>query len=107
MKRFFFLLVLGFLLAFFPHTFGKEMEQALSLNSNLLLDYIKDNDIKNITEFCTNDFCDSVRSQNIEKAIEIFKKKYQMYLGSQTDEETALSTILKGFPITEIKILGD
>ena len=85
-----------------PTTFGKELENQIYLNSNFLLDYIKENNLKNITEFCTNDFCDSIRSNNIERAIEIFKKKYQDYLMTITDEESALATIIKGFPITKI-----
>ena len=85
-------------------TYGLEVDN-YNINSNNLLEFIKKEKIQNISELCTIDFCDYLRSAKIESALEIFKTKYQEYLKEKTDEETALSTILKGFPITKINTL--
>ena len=95
------------ILIFTKEAFGLELEQNIYLNSNNLLDYIKENNIKNIKKFCTTDFCDYLRSTNIEDGIELFKKKYFKYLSDKKNEEIATETILKGFPITKIKTLND
>ena len=102
MKKFFLSGFICFLFLFVPSIESLE-EQEININSNELLAFIKEKKITNIKEFCTNDFCDYLRSTNIEKAIEIFKSKYQDFLKSKTDEETALSTIIKGFPIIKIR----
>ena len=88
-------------------TYGLEMQEyELNINSNYLLEYIKTENIQNVSELCTTDFCDYLRSDNLEKAFEIFKMKYQKFLSKKTDEETALSTILKGIPIIKINTLA-
>lgn len=102
MKKLFLLGFSCFLFLFVPSISSLE-EQEININSNELLEFIKENKLTNIKEFCTEDFCDYLRSTNLEKAIEIFKGKYQDFLKNKTDEETALSTIIKGFPIIKIR----
>jgi len=82
-------------------TYGLE-EQSPTINSNQFIEYIENNKIVNIKKLCAKDFCDYLRSNNIKRAFEIFKQKYQEYLIKESDEETALSTILKGFELTII-----
>jgi len=87
-------------------TYGYEIEDyQLNINSNQLYEFIEEKNLKNISEFCTTDFCDYLRSNDMSKAIELFKAKYLEFLKQKVDEETALSTILKGFPITKITTL--
>lgn len=102
------LILISLLLVSIEPTYGLEIEEyKININSNHLLDYLKKENITNVSELCTTDFCDYIRSNNIEEALEIFKRKYQEFLKKKTNEETALSTILKGFPITKINLLGD
>ncbi len=111
MKKYLFalgLILVSLLIVSIEPTYGLEMEDyQLNINSNNLLEFVKEENIKNITELCTTDFCDYLRSSNIEEALEIFKSKYQKFLQQKTNDETALSTILKGFPITKINTLTD
>lgn len=107
MKKYIFamgIIMMSLLVLSIKPTYGlthKDVE--INVNSNDLLAYIKENQIKNITKICTIDFCDYIRSANTEKAIEIFKKKYQNFIEEKTNEEVALSTILKGFTITTLE----
>ncbi len=109
MKKYIFLMgiiLLALIIVSIEPTYGLvKSSKNLLVNSNDLLDYIEDNHIQNIQKVCSYDFCDYLRSVNVKEAIEIFKEKYHEYLKMQTDEETAFSTIIKGFPITEIQVL--
>jgi len=72
------IILISLLLVSIEPTYGLEVEDfKLNINSNNLLSYIEEEQIKNISELCTTDFCDYLRSNNIEEAIEIFKEKYQ------------------------------
>ena len=88
-------------------TYGLTEETPLTLNSNDLLDYIAENNLKNIKKICTNDYCDYLKSTNIKKAIELFKANYEKYLTNEIGKEKAREVILKGFPITKIEFIGD
>lgn len=107
MKKYIFglgIIMISLIIVSIKPTYGLEsMKQELNINSNDLLTYMKDNKIQNIKKICTTDYCNYLKSVNMEKAIEIFKKDYQSYLTSKTNEEVALSTILKGFPIISIE----
>ncbi len=109
MKKYIFtmgLIIIALILLSIEPTYGLELEEyKINVNSNNLIEYLKKENITNVSELCTTDFCDYIRSNNIEEGIEIFKRKYQKFLEEKTNEETALSTILKGFPITKINTL--
>ena len=79
-------------------------KKQLNILSNELLNYIETNDLKNIKSICSNDFCSYLKSQNIKRAIEIFKQEFADYLKQEKDEDLVTSTIIKGFPITEIHL---
>ena len=83
-------------------TFGLT-EKKGNLNSNDFFDTILTQNIKNIAKICSYEYCDTFRGSNVEKGIEIFKTNYFQYLKTKTTEEEALSTLLKGFPITEVE----
>lgn len=107
MKKYIFamgIIMISLLIVSIKPTYGlTKNDVEVNINSNELLTYIKEKEIKNITKLCTVDFCDYMRSLNTEKAVEIFKKKYQNFIEEKTSEEVALSTILKGFTITTIE----
>lgn len=111
MKKYIFslgIILVSLLLISIEPTYGLSSSNVnLGLNSNQLLDYIQEHRLTNVSEICTRDFCDYLRSTNLEEGIEIFKKKYQSFLESKTDEETAIATVLKGFPITRISTLNE
>ncbi len=102
------LILVSLLILSIEPTYGLESKNmSYELNSNDLISYIREHRLENVSELCTKNFCDYLRSSNLEEAIEIFKKKYQNYLASVTDEETAVATIIKGFPITKISTLNE
>ena len=106
MKKYLFLMgivMLSLILISIEPTYGIETNGLT--NSNDLLNYIEENKIQNIKKICTIDFCDYIRSTNMQKAITIFIQKYQDYLSENTDSQNARATIIKGFPITKIEIL--
>jgi len=107
MKKYIFLMgiiLLSLIIVSIEPTYGlDEMNYKTYVNSNEIMNYIKENHLENIKKICTNDFCDYLRSTNLEESISIFKKKYQEFLETKIDKETALSIILKGFPITDIE----
>jgi len=111
MKKYIFslgIILVSLLLLLIEPTYGlSEEDFTMTLNSNQLLEYIEEHRLSNVSEICTKDFCDYLRSTNLEEGIELFKKKYQSFLETQTDEETAIATILKGFPITRISTLNE
>ncbi len=86
-----------------PPTYGLEEDQISQFqNSNVLFNQILKEHISNIKEICTYDYCDSLHSENLEKAIALFKENYEHYLETKLEKEEAISTILKGFPITKV-----
>lgn len=85
-------------------TYGKTIE-SINLNSNELLNYMEENNLKNIKKICTFDYCDYVRSTNTKRAVELFKTNYEEYLSKKVGEEKAREIILKGFKITKIELI--
>lgn len=83
-------------------SYGKEDYVTMS---NTFLKYITKNKIKNIKRICTIDFCDYLRSPNIEKAWKLYESKYYDYLTTKMDKESALNVILNGFAIKKIDVL--
>ena len=98
------IILLSLILVSIEPTYGLEEEnQNLTYqNSNDLFDTILKERITNISTICSYDYCDSFHSSNLEKGIENYKKNYLDYLKTKTTEENAISTVLKGFPITKI-----
>ncbi len=89
-------------------TNGQEKNQInlVNLNSNKFVSFAKEQKIANkISKICSYDFCDYLRGNNITNSFEIYKKKYQDYIASQSSEELSYTTILKGFPITSIYLM--
>ena len=80
-------------------------EKNLNLNSNELMNYIEENNLKNIKKICTIDFCDYLKSTNIERAIELFKTNYEEFLNGKIGQEKAREVIRKGFKITKIELI--
>ena len=99
-------IMLSLLILSIEPTYGQveEKTRPLNINNTELLNYIQDHHLTNIKAICTYDFCDYVRSENMNRAMEIFTQKYKENLASQKGEEAAISATIKGFPITEIKL---
>ena len=97
-------ILLSLMIVSIEPTYGlEEQNQNLTFqNSNDLFDTILKERITNIVMICSYDYCDTFHSDNLEKGIENYKKNYLDYLKTKTTEENAISTILKGFPITNI-----
>ncbi len=70
-------------------------------NSNTFFSSLIEDKNTSIKTVCTIDFCATLEGKNLKEAVENYKKKYQDYLTKMIGEEEALSTILKGFPITK------
>ena len=105
MKRY--ILFLGIIMIFLvilniEPSYGKEDYVVMSHN---FLNYVKKNKIRNIKGVCTVDYCDYLRSPNIERAWKLFESKYYDYLVTKMDEEKALEVILNGFAIKKIDVL--
>ena len=98
------IIMLALLIVSIKPTYGLTIEN-LNLNSNELLDYIEENNLRNIKKICTNDYCDYIKSTNIKRAIELFKTNYEEYLIDEVGKEKAREVILKGFPITKIELI--
>ena len=98
------IILLSLILVSIEPTYGLEEENQnfTFQNSNDLFDTILKERITNIAIVCSYDYCDSFHSSNVEKGIENYKKNYLDYLKTKTTEENAISTVLKGFPITKI-----
>mgnify|MGYP006069852889 FL=1 len=107
MKKYIFclgIIMLALVIVSIKPTYGLTNE-ALNLNSNELLNYIEENNLKNIKKICTDDYCDYLRSTNIKRAVEIFKTNYEEYLREKVGEEKAREIMLKGFKITKIELI--
>ena len=107
MRKYIFLMgiiLLSLIVVSIEPTYGLEEEnQNLTFqNSNDLFDTILKEKTTNISMICSYDYCDSFHSEHLEKGIENYKKNYLEYLKTKTTEENAISTVLKGFPITKI-----
>ena len=107
MRKYIFIMgviLLSLMIVSIEPTYGlEEQNQNLTFqNSNDLFDTILKERITNIVMICSYDYCDTFHSDNLEKGIENYKKNYLDYLKTKTTEENAISTILKGFPITNI-----
>ena len=98
------IILLSLILVSIEPTYGlEEQNQNFTYqNSNDLFNTILKERITNISSICSYDYCDSFHSSNVEKGIENYKKNYLDYLKTKTTEENAISTVLKGFPITKI-----
>ena len=107
MRKYIFIMgviLLSLMIVSIEPTYGlEEQNQNLTFqNSNDLFDTILKERITNIVMICSYDYCDTFHSDNLEKGIENYKKNYLDYLKTKITEENAISTILKGFPITNI-----
>ena len=107
MRKYIFIMgviLLSLMIVSIEPTYGlEEQNQNLTFqNSNDLFDTILKERITNIVMICSYDYCDTFNSDNLEKGIENYKKNYLDYLKTKITEENAISTILKGFPITNI-----
>lgn len=76
------------------------------LNSQNLLTYIKENNLKNIDYICSDNICMKIEPTQIERSIKKFITKNLEYLKTKVDETTYTNLTLKGFKITKI-ILND
>ena len=95
------LILLG--ICFLPYSYGYEE----SLNSKNLYAYLEENHIHNIQQLCTYDYCDYLRSVNLQKSITLYEQKYEEYLKEKIGSEKAYEVILKGFPITKIVLFNE
>ncbi len=110
MKKY--LLCLGFimlalLIISIPKTYGLENNSyIIDINSNDLLNYIKENKINNIKKICVQDYCDYLRSPNINKAIAIFNDKVIAKIKEENSLEASLEARVKGFKVTKIELFN-
>lgn len=74
-----------------------------NLNSKNLLKYLKGQNLngKNI-KVCNQDYCDYLKYDNLEKAVDVYIEDYLDYIKEKIDADTSIIVSLKGFLITEI-----
>ena len=101
MKKYFFvitILIIFILITFIPYSYGYETK----LTTINLASYLEENNITNVKKICSNEFCDYLRSVNLTKSISIYEY-WQEKIGSQKAYEMKI----KGFPITDIVLMGE
>ena len=101
MKKCFFVLV--FFLIMIVTVSAKNIDDDLMLNSKELLEYLKAQDLngKQIM-ICNQDYCDSLKYDNLEKSVKVYIDDYIKFVNQKTDDDTSVRVSLKGFLITEI-----
>ena len=100
MKKYFFILIL--FLIFIVSVSAKSINNT-NLNSNDLLDYLKEQNINDkVIKVCNIDYCDYLKYDNLEKSVNKYIEDYLNYIKEKTDEDTSLRVSLKGFLITEV-----
>lgn len=105
MKKYFFicLIMLATMITVSAKNVDNRVFKVDNLNSNELLDFLKDLKFKsNTIKVCNQDYCDYLKYQNLEKSVNKYIEDYVNFIKEKTDEDTSVRVYLKGFKITDI-----
>ena len=69
--------------------------------------YLEENNITNVKKICSDEFCDYLRSVNLTKGISIYEEKCEKYWQEKIGFQKAYEMKIKGFPITDILLMGE
>ena len=106
MKKYFFVItILSILIltTFIPYSYGYE-DKVTTIN---LASYLEENNITNVKKICSDEFCDYLRSVNLTKSISIYEEKCEKYWQEKIGFQKAYEMKIKGFPITDIVLMGE